>query len=117
MFQGSQDHSACHGKFHFLCIYSVLFESLCAVFHLCVHVCVCVCVCVFTPPRNNRGVVFLRRFVCVFVCVCLCLSICEQNDYDAVFAKQLLLALAQTLLKWMTLVKNQGHNDVMWVGF
>ena len=68
---------------------------------------------VVTPPRNRGGVIFLLQFVClcVCVCVCVCLSVrlltkCRSNrytDFDAVFAKQLLTAVARTLLKLVTL--------------
>ena len=69
---------------------------------------------IITPPRNRGSVIFLLQFVClsvcVYVCVFVCVSVsvsCEQNssqtDFDAVFAKWLLTALAQTLLKLVTL--------------
>ena len=56
-----------------------------------------------------RGYIFTAVCLCVRLCVCVCMSTvsCEQNsshtDLDAVFAKLLLTALAQTLLKLVTL--------------
>ena len=80
----------------------------------------------FTPPQNRGGVIFLLQFVCVSVCVCLSVCLCvrrflwtkfQPNGWTtlgAFFAKWLLTALAQTLLKLMTvLVKGQGHSDVI----
>ena len=60
---------------------------------------------IFTPPQNRGGVIFLLRFVCLSVSVCVCVSVnkIQATDLDAVFAKWLLIALARTLLKLMTL--------------
>ena len=70
-----------------------------------------------TPPRNRGGVIFSLQFIYVCVCVCVCLCVCESvcpdflwtkfqpnlwTDLDAIFAKWLLTALAQTLLKLVT---------------
>ena len=86
-------------------------------FLMCVFLCVCM-FAFFTPPRNRWGVIFSLQFVCVSVCVCVgvcvCVSVCPDflwtklqpngcTDLDAVFAKWLLTALAQTLLKLVTL--------------
>ena len=70
---------------------------------------------IFTPPQNRGGVIFSLQFVCV--CVCVCVSVCLfvytcvrfclwtkfQSNGCTVFAKGLLTALAQTLLKLVTL--------------
>ena len=58
-----------------------------------ITVCLCICMCVC---------------VCLFVCLCVCMSVnkIQPNgctDLDAVFAKRLLIAMAQTLLKLVTL--------------
>ena len=66
-------------------------------FHCSLSVCVCVCV-----------------FVCLSVCPALLVNKFQRNgctDLDAVFAKWLLTALAQTLLNLVTL--GQGHGDVI----
>ena len=69
----------------------------------------------YTSTKSWRGYIFTA--VCLCVCVCVCLSVClcirhflwtkfQPNgcfDLDAVFAKWLLLALAQTLLNLVTL--------------
>ena len=94
--------------FHFL--------SVCVYFFLPFSVCMCVFLpSNLTPPRNREGVIFSLHFVYVCVCVCLCVFVClsvchwtkfqqnEWTDLDAVFAKWLLTALAQTL----------GHSNVI----
>ena len=57
-----------------------------------------VCLFVFTPPRNRGGVIFLLQFVCLSVNVCVCLwtkfQPNECTNFDAVFLKLLLNALA-----------------------
>ena len=73
---------------------------------------------IITPPWNRGGVIFylrfvcvsLRVFVCVSVCVCLSGSACEQNSsrtdepiWTWFFTEWLFTALAQTLLKLVTL--------------
>ena len=67
---------------------------------------------IFTPPQNCGGVIFLLQFVCVLVCVSVCVSdgflwtkfqLNGWTDLDAFFAKWLVTALAQTLLKLVTL--------------
>ena len=58
---------------------------------------------VITPPRNRGGVIFSLQFVCVSVCLCVrhfLLTKFQPNgctNLDAVFAKWLLPALAQTI--------------------
>ena len=65
-----------------------------------------------TPTRNRGGVIFSLQFVCVSVCVCVWVSDVflltkfkpnGYTDFDAVFAKWLLTALAQPLLKLVIL--------------
>ena len=86
--------------------------------------------CYFTTPRNRGGVIFSLQFVCVSVCVCVCVCVCVYtsdvfllikcqpngwNDLDVVFAKWLLTALAQTLLKLVTLgqrSRSQWRNTI-----
>ena len=74
-----------------------------------------------TPPWNHGGVIFSLQFICVCVYLCVCVCVCFRlclwtkfqpngwTDLDAVFAKWLLIALAQTSQR----VKGQGHSDVM----
>ena len=65
--------------------------------------------------QNRGGVIYLLQFVCVCVCVCLSARLClwkkfqpnEWTDLDVFFAKWLLSALAQTLLKLVT----SGHRN------
>ena len=67
----------------------------------------------FTPPRNRGGFMFSLQIVSVCVCLSVCLSVrlClwtkfqpnRWTDLDAIFAKWLLIAQAQTLLKLVTL--------------
>ena len=65
----------------------------------------------YTSTKSWRGYIFTA--VCLYVC--LCVSVCpipclstkfqpnKSTDLNAIFAKWLLLALAQTLLKLVTL--------------
>ena len=61
----------------------------------------------FISPRNRGGVIFSLQFVSVCVCESVCqltkYQLNECTDLDTVFAKWLLIALARTLLKLVTL--------------
>ena len=57
-------------------------------------------------PMKSWRVIFLLQFVCQCVCVCTFVNKCRSNpytDFDVFFAKWLLIALTQTLLKLVTL--------------
>ena len=85
-----------------LCFHYTLHLSVYVYVFVLVCVCVCVCVCVLVCVCVCK---------CVYVCVSVCLSVSEQNsrrsnggnDLDVVFAKWLHTALANTLLKFVTL--------------
>ena len=70
---------------------------------------------IITPPWNREWGIFSLQFICVSICLSVCLSVCPAEflwtkfqlngckDLDAVFAKWLLITLAGTLLKLVTL--------------
>ena len=68
----------------------------------------------YTSTKSWRDYIFTAVCLCVCVCVCVCLFVCPALlvnkipaewfiDLNTVFTKWLLIALAQTLLKLLTL--------------
>ena len=70
----------------------------------------------YTFTKSRRGYIFTAVCLSVLcVCVCVCLYVCQWTkfqlngctDLDMVFAERLLIALAQILLKLVTLGKSR----------